>query len=399
MSFVSVVDQVKTVPAGTRVGYAGTFVCARTTTLAVVAGGLRGRRAAVALEQTGQVLVGGTRCPIAGRISMDLTEVDVTDLPSPPGRGDEAVFFGTQSGARLGVEEAAAAADTVRLGDPVRRRAARAARHRRGRPRGGARVEVPVKSVLEAIGRPVLRLLEGVGRFFELLGQTIRGFFLPPYQISMTAKQVVRVGVDSVPVVFLTALFTGGVLALQTFKGFQRFHAEGYIGSVVALSMLRELGPVLTGLMVTGRAGSAMAAELGSMRVTEQIDALVSLATDPVQYLFVPRVLASIIVPPMLVVLADVTGILGGYLVAVQYLGANPVVYMNNTFQFLSMEDMTSGLIKAAVFGLLFSMIGCQTGYDTKGGAEGVGTSTTAAVVLGSLAILIADFFLTKVLF
>ena len=221
-----------------------------------------------------------------------------------------------------------------------------------------------MKTVLEAIGRPVLRLLEGVGRFFELFGQTIRGFFRPPYQISMTAKQVVRVGVDSVPVVFLTALFTGGVLALQTFKGFQRFHAEGYIGSVVALSMLRELGPVLTGLMVTGRAGSAMAAELGSMRVTEQIDALVSLATDPVQYL-----------------------------------GANPVVYMNNTFQFLSMEDMTSGLIKAAVFGLLFSMIGCQTGYDTKGGAEGVGASTTSAVVLGSLAILIADFFLTKVLF
>ena len=115
-----------------------------------------------------------------------------------------------------------------------------------------------MKTVLEAIGRPVLRLLEGVGRFFELFGQTIRGFFRPPYQISMTAKQVVRVGVDSVPVVFLTALFTGGVLALQTFKGFQRFHAEGYIGSVVALSMLRELGPVLTGLMVTGRAGSAM---------------------------------------------------------------------------------------------------------------------------------------------
>ena len=222
---------------------------------------------------------------------------------------------------------------------------------------------------------------------------------MPPYQIAMTAKQVVRVGVDSVPVVFLTALFTGGVLALQTFKGFQRFHAEGYIGSVVALSMLRELGPVLTGLMVTGRAGSAMAAELGSMRVTEQIDALVSLATDPVQYLFVPRVLAAIIVSPMLVVLADATGILGGYLVAVQYLGANPVVYLNNTFQFLDMEDMTSGLIKSAVFGLLFSMIGCQTGFDTKGGAEGVGTSTTAAVVLGSLAILIADFFLTKVLF
>jgi len=256
-----------------------------------------------------------------------------------------------------------------------------------------------VKTVLEGIGRGVLWLFEGFGRFFELSVQTLRGLVRPPYQIADTAKQVVRVGVDSVPVVFLTALFTGGVLALQTFKGFQRFHAEGYIGSVVALSMLRELGPVLTGLMVTGRAGSAMAAELGSMRVTEQIDALVALATDPVQYLFVPRVLAAIVVTPMLVVLADATGILGGYLVAVQYLGANPVVYMNNTFQFLNMDDLTSGLIKSSVFGLLLSMIGCQSGYDTKGGAEGVGISTTAAVVLGSLAILIADFFLTKVLF
>jgi len=252
---------------------------------------------------------------------------------------------------------------------------------------------------LEFIGRFILDLFEGTGRLFTLFGQTALGVFRPPYDFRNWATQIVRVGIDSVPVVFLTAFFTGGVLALQTFKGFQRFHAEAYIGSVVALSMLRELGPVLTGLMVTGRAGSAMAAELGSMRVTEQIDALVSLATDPVQYLFVPRVLASILVVPMLVVLADAIGILGGYLVAVGYLGANPVIYMNNTFQFLSMEDMTSGLIKAAAFGFLLSLVGCQCGYDTTGGAEGVGLSTTKAVVMGFLAILIADFFLTKVLF
>jgi phospholipid/cholesterol/gamma-HCH transport system permease protein len=255
-----------------------------------------------------------------------------------------------------------------------------------------------VNAVLEWLGRGVLSVMEGVGRFFVLLGMTLRGLVAPPWAPSATARQVVRVGVDSVPVVLLTALFTGGVLALQTFKGFQRFHAEGYIGSVVALSMLRELGPVLTGLMVTGRAGSAMAAELGSMRVTEQIDALVSLATDPVQYLFVPRVLAAIIVVPMLVVLADAIGILGGYIVAVTYLGANPVVYLNNTFQFLDMDDLTSGLIKSAVFGFLLALVGCQCGFDTKGGAEGVGRSTTTAVVMGSLSILIADFFLTKVL-
>ena len=252
--------------------------------------------------------------------------------------------------------------------------------------------------LLELIGRALLGLAHGIGRFFILLGQTVRGAFTPPWGVREAAAQVVRVGVDSVAVVFLTALFTGGVLALQTFHGFQRFHAEGYIGSVVALSMLRELAPVLTGLMVTGRAGSAMAAELGSMRVTEQIDALVSLATDPVQYLFVPRVVAGILVLPMLTVLADFTGMLGGYIVAVQYLGANPVVYIDNSFQFLKMDDMTSGLIKSAVFGGLLSLVGCQNGFDTKGGAEGVGRSTTTAVVIGSLSILISDFFLTKIL-
>lgn len=253
--------------------------------------------------------------------------------------------------------------------------------------------------LLDLLGRVLLALFEGFGRFFVLLGQTAYGLVRPPYDVRAWATQVVRVGVDSVPVVFLTALFTGGVLALQTFNGFQRFHAEGFIGSVVALSMLRELAPVLTGLMVAGRAGSAMAAELGSMRVTEQIDALVSLATDPVQYLFVPRVLAGLLVLPMLVVLADATGIVGGYLVAVKILGANPVVYLDNTFQYLEKNDLFSGLVKAAVFGVLLTLIGCQRGFDTKGGAEGVGRSTTSAVVTGSLAVLISDFFLTKLLF
>ncbi len=252
---------------------------------------------------------------------------------------------------------------------------------------------------LERVGRAVLDVPEGTGRFFVLVGQTVRGAFLPPYDLRAFVSQFVRVGTDSVPVVLLTALFTGGVLALQTFKGFERFHAEGYVGSVVALSMLRELGPVLTGLMVAGRAGSAMAAELGSMRVTEQIDALVSLATDPVQYLFVPRVLAGIFTLPMLVVISDGTGILGGYLVAVGFLDANPVVYVNNTFQYLELKDLFSGLIKSAVFGGLITMIGCQRGFDTTGGAEGVGRSTTSAVVTGSLAVLVSDFFLTKVLF
>jgi phospholipid/cholesterol/gamma-HCH transport system permease protein len=212
-------------------------------------------------------------------------------------------------------------------------------------------------------------------------------------------RQMVRVGVDSIPVVFLTTLFTGMVLALQTFNGFARFHAESLVGSVVALSLTRELAPVLTALMVTGRVGSSMAAEIGSMRVTEQIDALTALATEPVQYLMVPRVVAAILMMPLLVIMGDAVGIYGGYFVAVQLLGANPVTYVENSFQFLEVSDVTSGIIKAAVFGLIFSMIACVRGYYTEGGAEGVGRSTTRAVVAGSLAILFADFFLTKLLF
>lgn len=252
---------------------------------------------------------------------------------------------------------------------------------------------------LEAIGRAVLRLFEELGRFFQMLGQTTAWAIRPPYDVPELFRQMVRVGFDSIPVVFLTTLFTGMVMALQTFNGFARFHAESLVGSVVALSLTRELAPVLTGLMVTGRVGSAMAAELGTMRVTEQIDALTALGTEPVQYLVVPRVTASVLMMPLLVILGDAVGMYGGYLVAVQLLGANPVTYVENSFQFLEVSDVTSGIIKAAVFGLIFSVVACVRGYYTEGGAEGVGRSTTRAVVAGSLAILFADFFLTKLLF
>ena len=212
-------------------------------------------------------------------------------------------------------------------------------------------------------------------------------------------RQMVRVGVDSVPIVFLSTMFTGAVLALQTYNGFQRVHAENFVASVVALAMLRELSPVLVGLMVTGRVGSSMAAEIGTMRVTEQIDALSALATDPVQYLFVPRVLAGVIMLPFLVILGDALGVYGGYLVAVKLMGSNPTIYANNTYQFLVIKDLWSGLVKAAVFGLILTMTGCVHGYYTRGGAEGVGRSTTAAVVNASLYILLSDFFLTKLIF
>jgi len=252
---------------------------------------------------------------------------------------------------------------------------------------------------LESIGLFCLRIFTLTGEWFQMLGQTIIWMFRPPYEFGEWFRQMVRVGVDSVPVVFLTTMFTGMVMALQTFNGFQRVHAENFVGSVVALAMLRELSPVLCGLMVAGRVGSSMAAEIGTMRVTEQIDALEALATPPVQYLFVPRVIAGVLMLPLLVVLGDGLGIYGGYLVAVKLMQANPVIYSDNTFQFLDMFDLWNGVIKAAVFGLILTLTGCVKGYYTEGGAEGVGKSTTNAVVTASLVILLTDFFMTKLLF
>jgi len=252
---------------------------------------------------------------------------------------------------------------------------------------------------LERIGRVFIRLFEETGLWFRMLLRTIVWTFRPPFEGLEWLRQMVRVGVDSIPVVFLTTMFTGMVMALQTYNGFHRVHAENFVGSVVALAMLRELSPVLVALMVTGRVGSSMAAEIGTMRVTEQLDALQSLATDPVQYLFVPRVIAGIVMLPLLTILGDALGVGGGYLVGVKLMGANPVVYQQNTYQFLHMNDIWSGLIKSAFFGLILTLTGCVRGYYTSGGAEGVGRATTAAVVSASLIILLTDFFLTKLLF
>lgn len=249
------------------------------------------------------------------------------------------------------------------------------------------------------IGWVFLGLFEQTGIWFQMLWRTIIWTFRPPFGIGEWFRQMVRLGVDSIPVVFLTAMFTGMVLALQTFAGFQRVHAENFVGSVVALAMVRELSPVLVGLMVTGRVGSSMAAEIGTMRVTEQLDALEALATEPVHYLFVPRVIAGITMLPLLTLLGDALGIYGGYLVAVRLLGANPVLYDENTYKFLEMHDIYTGLVKATVFGLILTLTGCVKGYYTRGGAEGVGRSTTSAVVTASLIILLSDFFLTKLMF
>ena len=256
-----------------------------------------------------------------------------------------------------------------------------------------------MQHLLESLGRAGLALFEDIGRFFWILGATAMWALRPPFDGREWLRQMVRVGVDSIPVVALTALFTGMVLALQTFNGFARFNATSLVGSVVALSLVRELAPVLTALMIAGRVGSSMAAELGSMRVTEQIDAVEAMATEPVHYLVVPRVAATTLMLPPLVAIANIVGILGGYAVAVVLLGANPFVYWERSFQYIDWTDVNSGLIKAAVFGMILGGFGCSKGYYTTGGAEGVGRATTAAVVVASLAILFSDFFLTKLLF
>jgi phospholipid/cholesterol/gamma-HCH transport system permease protein len=202
-----------------------------------------------------------------------------------------------------------------------------------------------------------------------------------------------------VPVVVITALFTGMVLALQTYTGFKRFGAQSLVGTVVGLSMTREMGPVLTALIVAGRAGAAMAAELGTMRVTEQIDALETLATDPVKYLVVPRFLAGITMLPALAVLTDLIGIFGGYMITVGVFDTSSTSYWRRTWDFLQMSDVYNGLVKAFFFGAFISIISCYKGFYTTGGAEGVGKATTGAVVLSMMSILIGDYFLSAWLF
>jgi len=253
--------------------------------------------------------------------------------------------------------------------------------------------------LFDIIGFWVLRFLEESGKVMMLFLKTVAFIFRPPFDIRNLLKQVENVGIKSIPVVLVTGAFTGMVLALQSYTGFKRFNAEAFVGTVVALSMTRELGPVLCGLMVSGRVGSAMAAELGTMQVTEQIDALYTLAINPVKYLVVPRFLASLIVMPILTTFADIIGIMGGYLVSVMLLGSNPTVYMRRTYDYLDLEDLYIGLLKACIFGMIIATIGCYQGMNTRGGAEGVGKATTNAVVIGSLLILIANYFTTALLF
>jgi len=253
--------------------------------------------------------------------------------------------------------------------------------------------------LIELLGHYVISFTEEVGRILVLLFSTIRQVFVFPFEIENILKQMVEVGIRSLPVVLITAVFTGMVLALQSYTGFRRFGAEAMVGAAVAMSMTRELGPVLTGLMVTGRAGAAMAAELGTMRVTEQIDALETLATNPIKYLIVPRFLAGVVMLPCLAVITDVVGIIGGYAITVGVFRTSSAIYWKRTLEFLELDDIYFGLIKACFFGGCMALISCDKGFFSSGGAEGVGKATTGAVVLSSMTILISDYFLSAWLF
>lgn len=251
-------------------------------------------------------------------------------------------------------------------------------------------------NILAGIGHITLWLVKEIGSISLFLGEFLSQVFRRPFYGRLLLRQCELVGFNSLPIVILTAFFTGGVLALQSYNGFDNHAlASSQLGSVVALSMLRELGPVLASLMVAGRVGAAIAAEIGTMKVTEQVDALITLATNPIKYLVVPRILACMLTVPMLVGIANVVGIGGGYLVATRILGLNGHTYMESSFNSVGMEDITLGLIKALVFGLLVGLMGCYHGYNTRGGAEGVGQSTTVAVVYASVMILVADYFIT----
>jgi len=252
---------------------------------------------------------------------------------------------------------------------------------------------------LAMLGRTVLAVSRMVGALVLFAGTALSHLFLPPFHPRLFLRHFTEIAFFSLPVVALTALFTGMVLALQTYTGFARFNAESAVASVVVLSITRELGPVITGLIVAGRIGAAMAAEIGTMRVTDQIDALRTLSTEPLKYLVAPRLLAGTLAMPLLVLVADILGVFGGYLVATLKLGFVGQAYLTNSWDVLEVMDVVSGLVKAAVFGFIITLMGCWYGYQSQGGAQGVGQATTKAVVAASILILVFDYVLTEAFF
>lgn len=257
-------------------------------------------------------------------------------------------------------------------------------------------VEDEASSLSARLTAPLIDGLDSLGKLLILTGQTLAWLIRPPYRISQLFSAMDFVGVQSVFIVALTGIFSGMVLALQTTHSLRQFGAEGIVGSVVAISLTREISPVFAALMVTARAGSAMAAELGNMRVTEQIDALVTMGVSPVQYLLAPRMLASVLMVPLLCILYTCVGMFGAWLVAVQILAVDPGIFIANIQKYLVMRDFWMGEIKSAVFGFLIAAIACRQGFFASGGARGVGQATTRAVVQSAVGILISNYVITN---
>ncbi|MEM7733619.1 MAG: ABC transporter permease [Pseudomonadota bacterium] len=258
---------------------------------------------------------------------------------------------------------------------------------------------IRVLSPLTAIGAAVLGILAFIGRIAIFAGQTVSHFIRPPFYPKEIMQALVNVGYFSLPVVGLTAVFTGGALALQIYSGGARFNAEAVVPQIVAIGMVRELGPVLVGLMVAARVTSSIAAEIATMKVTEQIDALVTLSTHPMKYLTVPRVLAGLVMVPLLVGVGDVIGIMGGFLVSTKTLGFNEATYLTNTVNFIEVRDVVSSLVKGAAFGFIATLLGCYYGMNTGRGAQGVGRATKSAVEAAAVLILATNFILTSIFF
>lgn len=253
--------------------------------------------------------------------------------------------------------------------------------------------------LLAAIGAPVLAMLAVVGRMARFAATGLARAVMPPLYPARLVEQMALIGWFSLPVVALTALFTGAALAQQIYVGGARFNAEATVPAVTVIAIVRELGPVLAGLMVAGRVSSAMAAELATMRVTEQLDAMVTLRTDPMRYLVAPRLVAGTLMLPFLVLVANILGVAGGYALAVTRLGFNGAAYLATTRQFLEAEDVVSSLVKAAVFGFVIALSGCYHGFYSSGGAAGVGRATTAAVVTAFVLILLFNLVITVLVF
>ncbi|WP_166415479.1 MlaE family ABC transporter permease [Cochlodiniinecator piscidefendens] len=254
-------------------------------------------------------------------------------------------------------------------------------------------------SPIAAVGRSVLHILAMIGQVVIFAVQTVVHFVRPPFYLREFFQSLLSIGFFSLPVVGLTAFFTGGALALQIYSGGARFNAEAVVPQIVAIGMIRELGPVLVGLMIAARVTSSIAAEIATMKVTEQIDALVTLSTHPMKYLTAPRVMAATLVVPLLVGIGDIIGIYGGFLVGTSRLGFNTAAYLQNTADFIQATDIISSLTKGAVFGFIAALMGCYYGMNSGRGAQGVGRATKLSVVAAAVMILAANYVLTEVFF